>query len=96
MAMSRRQKIIELLLDTDRPLSVEEISRILHIDVENIKGDLSRIAEAMHRKGYKFEIVPGRCRKCGYEFEASLHIPSKCPRCHSQWLEPPRFRLVKA
>ncbi len=95
MGLSRRQKIIELLIDTDRPLSVEEMSAILHIDAETIKGDLPRIAEAMERKGYKMEIVPARCKKCGYKFEPSLHIPTKCPRCHSQWLEPPRFRLIK-
>ena len=95
MTLSRRQKIIELLLNTERPLSVEEMSYMLKIDSEDIKKDLPRIAEAMERKGYKFYIVPARCKKCGYEFEPSLHIPSKCPRCHSQWLEPPRFKLVK-
>ena len=95
MALSRRQKIIELLIDTDRPLSVEEMSMMLHIDASVIASDLPRIAEAMERKGYRFEIEPARCKKCGYVFEPSLHIPSKCPRCHSQWLEPPRFRLVK-
>ena len=95
MALSRRQRIIELLINTDRPLSVEEISLYLKIDSSVVASDLPRIVEAMTRKGYKIEIVPARCKKCGYEFEPSLHIPSKCPRCHSQWLEPPRFRLVK-
>ena len=95
MALSRRQRIIELLINTDRPLSVEEISLYLKIDSSVVASDLSRIVEAMTRKGYRIEIVPARCKKCGFEFEPSLHIPSKCPRCHSQWLEPPRFRLVK-
>ena len=95
MGLSRRQKIIELLMNTDRPLSVEEMGYILKVDSEDIKRDLPRIQEAMERKGYRMEVVPARCKKCGFEFEPSLRIPSKCPRCRSQWLEPPRLRLVK-
>ncbi len=95
MALSRRQKIIELLTSTDTPLSPSEIARILKIDRDNVIADLPRIEEAMKRKAYKMEIVPARCKKCGYVFEPSLHVPSKCPSCGSQWLEEPRFRLVK-
>ena len=75
---------------------MEEISYMLKIDSEAIKQDLPRIVSAMERKGYRIYIEPARCKKCGYVFEPSLHIPTKCPRCHSQWIEPPRFKLVKA
>jgi len=38
-------------------------------------------------------VVPARCRNCGYEFRGRerLRKPSKCPRCHSERIEPPRF-----
>lgn len=95
MALSRRQKITELLLDVEQPISAPEMARILKIDEENIKQDLPRIAELAKRKGWKLVIVPQRCKKCGREFEPSLHIASKCPSCGSQWLEGPWFKLEK-
>ncbi len=95
MAMSRRQKIIELLLDVEQPISIPEMARILKIDEENIKNDLPRILELARNKGWKLIIVPQRCKKCGHVFEPSVHIASKCPSCGSQWLEGPWFKLEK-
>ena len=96
MALSRRQRIIELLLETAEPLSPSEMARILKIDRENIIADLPRIEELARNKGWKLEIVPQRCKKCGFVFEPSIHVASKCPRCGSQWLEEPRFRLIRS
>ncbi len=96
MGLSKRQRIIEVLLEAEYPLSVDEIAYRAGMDSKDVASHLDRIAEAMRGKGYIMEIEPARCKKCGYEFEPSLRIPSKCPRCHSQWLSPPRFRLVKA
>ncbi len=96
MALSRRQKIIELLLDVEEPISVPDMARILKIDEENIKADLPRIAELARKKGWRLVIIPQRCKKCGYEFEPSVHVASKCPRCGSQWLEGPWFKLERA
>ncbi len=95
MGLSRRQKIIELLLNTDVPLSPSEIARILKIDEDNVIADLPRIAEVARRKGWKLIILPQVCKKCGFTFEPTVHVASKCPRCGSQWLQEPRFRLVK-
>ena len=95
MGMSRRQRIIELLIETDVPLSPEDIARILKIDAKTVRRDLEHVKFSIQRKGMRLVIIPQRCKKCGFVFKPSVHEASKCPRCHSQWLEPPRFRIVK-
>ena len=95
MGMSRRQRIIELLIETDVPLSPEDISRILKIDVRTVREDLKHVQFSIQRKGMRLAIIPQRCKKCGFVFKPSVREASKCPRCHSQWLEPPKFRIVK-
>ncbi|MDN5358380.1 MAG: transcriptional regulator [Candidatus Diapherotrites archaeon] len=95
MGMSRRQRIIELLSETEVPLSPEDIARILKIDAKTVRQDLPHIQFSIQRKGMRLVIIPQRCKKCGFVFKPSAREASKCPRCHSQWLEPPRFRIVK-
>ncbi|NPA77212.1 MAG: transcriptional regulator [Candidatus Diapherotrites archaeon] len=87
------QKIIDLLKDADSYYSPDEIARLLGIDRHMVIKALDHINFAIRRKGMRLEILPQRCKKCGYVFEPSTHVASKCPRCHSQWLEPPRFRI---
>ena len=95
MGLSRRQRIIELLIDTDVPLSPEDISRILKVDARTVRDDMQHVQYSIQRKGMRLAIIPQRCKKCGFVFEPSTREASKCPRCHSQWLDPPRFRIVK-
>ncbi|MEM2810799.1 MAG: transcriptional regulator, partial [Candidatus Korarchaeum sp.] len=38
---------------------------------------------------------PPQCRKCGYIFKdlKKPRKPSKCPKCGSEWISPPRFTI---
>ena len=76
MGMSRRQRIIELLLETDVPLSPEDISRILKIDVRAVREDLKHIQFSIQRKGMRLAIIPQRCKKCGFVFKPSESLQS--------------------
>ncbi len=89
---TNREKIIEILLNTEYPLSAREIAMRLGISEKEVIEDLRHIAKSVRRMGLRLYIAPARCKKCGYEFRsAEIKIPSKCPRCKSQWIEPPRF-----
>ncbi len=37
--------------------------------------------------------MPATCKKCGYQFtdRERLKKPSRCPRCKSERIDPPRF-----
>ena len=86
-----REKIIEILVNADYPLTAREIASRLGISEREVIEDLKHVAKTVKRMGMRLYVMPARCRKCGYEFRGDIKKPSKCPRCKSQWIEPPRF-----
>ncbi len=97
--MSARERIIEVLEKTDHPLTVEEIAALIGMDERNAKQiyeHLRHVAKTIRRSssGRKALLMqPPRCRACGYVFKDldKPWKPSKCPRCSSERIEPPRF-----
>ncbi len=82
--------IIEFLMEG--PKTASEIMRFFQIPKKNLERKLEMIRKICKRKGWKFKFVPARCRSCGYEFSRKeIKIPSKCPRCGSEWLDEPVF-----
>ena len=97
--LSRRRKIIEVLKSTDKPLTAREIARLLNIPLRDLKviyEDLKHIARTLKRAGggkEKLEVYPPHCANCGFVFarREKLKKPSRCPRCKSERIVPPRF-----
>ncbi|MEM0371770.1 MAG: transcriptional regulator [Ignisphaera sp.] len=93
---SIRQRIMKLLEATEAPLSAEEIAQIMGIDVYDVYEHLVHIAKTVRRQSGNKKLLlmlPARCRKCGYVFSEldRPRKPSRCPRCRSEWIEPPKF-----
>ena len=88
-----RKRMIQLLIETRKPLSAKEIAFELGIEDERLVYDeLEHVAKSLKRMGLKLYVQPPYCKKCGYVFKKSLlKKPSKCPRCKSQWIEPSKF-----
>ncbi len=85
--------IIELL---ESPRTASEIMKALNIPKKNLERKLEMIKKICKRKGWEFKYYPARCRSCGYEFSRKeIKIPSKCPRCSSEWLDEPIFLIEK-
>ncbi|RLF80089.1 transcriptional regulator, partial [Thermococci archaeon] len=38
-------------------------------------------------------IQPAQCKKCGFIFKPEIRIPGRCPKCKSEWIEEPRFKI---
>ncbi|WP_457754675.1 transcriptional regulator [Thermococcus sp.] len=93
--MTRRQRIIKLL--EERDYSVSELATMLDMRGKGSKKavleDLKAVAKIVRREGKVLLIQPAICRKCGFVFRAEINIPSKCPKCKSQWIEEPRFKI---
>ncbi len=94
--MSRRERIIELLTATEEPMDVGEIARELGLDpreAASIYEDLEHIAHSLKNSGFVLLVQPPTCKSCGYVFRdlKRLKKPSKCPRCRSERIYPPRF-----
>ncbi len=93
--MTRRQKIIKLL--EERDCSVSELALMLEIRGKGSKkiilDDIKAIANVVKREGKVLLIQPAQCKKCGFIFKPEIRIPGRCPKCKSEWIEEPRFKI---
>ncbi|MCD6300900.1 MAG: transcriptional regulator [Staphylothermus sp.] len=100
--LTLREKIMKLLMESKEPLSVNEIAAIIGLsprDKHIVYDALTHIARTIKRKsGGKLELVmiPPTCKKCGYVFKdlKKPRKPSKCPRCKSERINPPLFKII--
>jgi predicted Zn-ribbon and HTH transcriptional regulator len=87
-----RKDLIPLLLEN--PLSIFQIARLVGEAPRDIEADLLHLLKSLKHTTDIAVIEPARCRKCGFEFDASrLAKPSKCPNCRSSWILEPRLSL---
>lgn len=68
----------------------------MNISVRNVYEHLTYIAKSVWSRSQGREVLlmePPVCKKCGYVFKDlnKPKKPSKCPRCKSEWISPPRF-----
>lgn len=95
--MSQRERIIEVLMASSEPMSVDDIARHLEMDPSEsreIYEHLEHVARTVRAKyGKTLLMEPPQCRKCGYVFRdlRKPRKPSRCPSCGSEWISPPRF-----
>ena len=97
-----RERIIRVLMESRTPLTAREIAELVGLDP--VRGErevyehLRHIAKTLRRRyGGRavLYMIPPRCRSCGYVFRdlREPRRPSRCPRCRSERIEPPRFYI---
>ncbi len=100
-----RERIVEVLEKSSRPLTAREIAVLVGLEPQQAEDlvyeCISHIAKTLWRKSggrRRVYMVPPRCKDCGYVFTSldKPRRPSKCPRCKSQRIEPPRFYIGEA
>jgi predicted Zn-ribbon and HTH transcriptional regulator len=96
-----RERIIQVLRNTSKPLTVDEISSAIGVEVDarELYEHLVHIAKSIRARSGGREYLamdPPFCRKCGYVFRDldKPRKPSRCPRCRSEWISPPRFIIL--
>lgn len=98
-----REKIICILRESDKPLSVDDLILILNLNPREktkLYDHIMHAAKTMKAKtNGKEEIVmiPPRCLKCGYIFKKleKARKPSRCPKCKNENIGPPLFLIRK-
>lgn len=87
-----RQALRALLLSQDH--SLRELSRLLSLPEKEIMVHLDHLAKNPGA-GYRFLILPARCRHCGFVFAKRQRVraPSRCPRCRQTDLARPRYAM---
>ncbi|NJE06436.1 transcriptional regulator [Thermococcus sp. M36] len=93
--MTRRARIIKLL--EERDYSPSEIASALDLRGKGSRRlvieELRVVQKILKREGRVLLIKPAECRSCGFVFKPEIKIPSRCPRCRSEWIEEPRFKI---
>ena len=92
-----REKIIDILKESDYPLDLETISELAEIYSKGlVLEDLKHIKKSLSNTPYQLLVQGPICRECGFIFTKKINLPSKCPKCRSTWIEPPRFQIKKS
>ena len=89
-----RKDLLDLLLEN--AMSVADIARLMEMHPRDVEDDLRHLLKSVKHKGYRAEVKPAQCRKCGFTFgQDKLRKPGKCPRCHATWLSEPKLKLLR-
>lgn len=93
-AETPRQAIAALL--RERALTTREISAEAHVAERDVAAHLDHLARSLAAAGERLVVEPAACAACGFVFEARerKRRPSRCPRCKSERIHPPRFSVA--
>lgn len=74
-------------------LSAKDISAEVGVPEHAVAEHLEHLKRSAKAKGEVLVVDPPECTQCGFVFKGKLKRPSRCPRCKSERIHPPRFGL---
>jgi predicted Zn-ribbon and HTH transcriptional regulator len=90
-----RRHLIDLL--SDEPRSVSSLARELGMARGDVEDDLRHALRSARAAGHDIEIIPARCKECGFVFgQEKLAKPGRCPACKATRLFEPMIRIGRA
>ena len=89
---TRREEIIRILENEER--TAKELANQYETILADILKDLDHIKYSI--KPRQLKMKPPYCKKCGFVFveRSRVKSPSRCPKCKSEWIQAPLFRIV--
>ena len=61
----------------------------------DMEDDLRHAIRSAQAQGHEIEVIPARCKQCGFLFGAEkLSKPSRCPACKATRLFEPMIRVA--
>jgi predicted Zn-ribbon and HTH transcriptional regulator len=87
-----RQRIAEALRGEE--LTAREISERARVPEREVAEHLRHLEHSLKQTSERLHATAPSCIQCGFTFDARHRRPSRCPRCKSERLTPPRFRIV--
>jgi predicted Zn-ribbon and HTH transcriptional regulator len=78
-------------------LTAHEISQRARVQEREVAEHLRHLQHSLGHLGERLRTSAPCCIKCGFDFEhRQRHArPSRCPRCKSERIAPPRFSIVR-
>jgi predicted Zn-ribbon and HTH transcriptional regulator len=91
-----RQLLLQWL--SEREYGFDELRESMGLGPRDLENELRHVQRSLGHGGGRLEITPAACRSCGFEFigreSRHLHPPSRCPKCRSERIDEPRFRVT--
>jgi predicted Zn-ribbon and HTH transcriptional regulator len=83
-----RRQLMDLL--AHEPRSASSLARELGLKRGDVEDDLRHLIRSARAAGQHVELVPARCKSCGFVFgEDKLAKPGRCPSCRGSRLFEP-------
>jgi hypothetical protein len=90
--MTLRRHLHELL--SHEPRSVSSLARELGLRKQDLEADLQHMLRSAAARGEAIEILPARCKACGFEFGPDrLAKPGRCPTCRESRIQEAMIRI---
>jgi predicted Zn-ribbon and HTH transcriptional regulator len=90
--MTVRKEILDRLAGA--PRSVSSLARELGLKRGDVEEDLRHALRSAEAAGYQVDVVPARCRSCGFTFDrGKLSKPGKCPECRGTRIFEPQISI---
>lgn len=89
-----RRQLIDLL--AREPRTASSLAREMGLRRTEIEEDLRRALRSAAAAGYRLEIIPARCKDCGFTFGTDrLAKPGRCPSCKGSRLFEALIRIAE-
>ena len=89
-----RQLIMQSITGT--LYSSRQLAELVGVPERQVEDHLTHITKSVARdRTRRFVLEPSRCRDCGFVFRERTRLtrPSRCPRCRSEAISPPRYGI---
>jgi predicted Zn-ribbon and HTH transcriptional regulator len=89
-----RRQLIELL--SLEPRTASSIAREMGLRRGEIEEDLRHALRSAAAAGQRIEIIPARCKDCGFAFDTDRLVkPGRCPSCKGSRLFEALIRIAE-
>lgn len=93
-SMTIRRELLDRIAGQSR--SVSSLARELGLKRGDVEEDLRHALRSAEAAGYRADVLPARCRTCGFTFDTrKLSKPGKCPECRGTRIFEPQISLVR-
>lgn len=84
--------------DTGATATARELATAASISEKDVVEHLEHLAYSLRREGFRLDVHAAACLACGFVFgeRERLTTPSACPKCRSERVSPPTFRVQGA
>lgn len=89
-----RQLIMQRITGT--LYSSRQLAELVGVPEREVEDHLTHITKSVARdRARRFVLEPSSCRDCGFVFRDRTRLtrPSRCPRCRSEAISPPRYGI---